>query len=111
MSPIPTPHSPQHGRILSVRHSVFAVLGLGFVTVMVANDQSVVGTALPTVVAELNEFILYAWVATAYLLASVVTVPVFGRLGDFYGRKLFVVASILVFASGSILCGLADSML
>lgn len=111
MSPIPTPHSPQHGRILSVRHSVFAVLGLCFVTVMVAIDQTVVGTALPTVVAELNGFKLYAWVATAYLLASVVTVPVFGRLGDFYGRKPFVVASILVFVSGSILCGLADSML
>src|SRR5690606_23724400 len=68
MSPIPTPHSPQHGRILSVRHSVFAVLGLCFVTVMVAIDQTVVGTALPTVVAELNGFKLYAWVATAYLL-------------------------------------------
>lgn len=78
---------------------------------MVAIDQTVVGTALPTAVAELNGFELYAWVATAYLLASVVTVPIFGRLGDFYGRKPFVVASILVFVGASVICGLADSML
>lgn len=95
---------------MSVRHSLLAVLGLCFVSVMVAVDQTVVGTALPTIVAELKGFELYAWVATAYLLASVVTVPVFGRLGDFYGRKPFLVASILVFTVASVLCSLSSSM-
>jgi EmrB/QacA subfamily drug resistance transporter len=87
------------------------MLGLGFVTMMVAVDQTVVGTALPTIVAELNGFALYAWVATSYLLTSVITIPIFGRLGDYYGRKPFVVASIVVFILSSALCGMADTML
>ncbi|NYT59714.1 MFS transporter [Alcaligenaceae bacterium] len=99
------------GRVLSVRHSLLAMAGLAFVSVMVAIDQTVVGTALPTVVAELNGFDLYAWVATAYLLTSVITIPIFGRLGDYYGRKPFVLASCVVFMSASVLCGIADSML
>lgn len=99
------------GRVLSFRHSLRAVLGLCFVSVMVAIDQTVVGTALPTIVAELKGFELYAWVATSYLLASVVTIPIFGRLGDFYGRKPFVVASIIVFTLASVLCSLSGSML
>jgi EmrB/QacA subfamily drug resistance transporter len=78
---------------------------------MVAIDQTVVGIALPTIVAELNGFELYAWVATAYLLTSVITVPIFGRLGDYFGRKPFVMAAIEVFTLASILCGLAQSML
>src|SRR3546814_16336504 len=78
---------------------------------MVSVYQTVVGTALPTIVAELNGFERYAWVATAYLLTSVITIPIFGRLGDYYGRKPFVVASIVVFLLASVLCGLADTML
>ncbi len=98
------------GRVLTVRQSLLAMLGLCFVTMMVAVDQTVVGTALPTVVAELNGFEYYAWVATAYLLASVITVPIFGRLGDYYGRKPFVVASVIVFICASVFCGLSNSM-
>ncbi|KMY65145.1 hypothetical protein AAU61_23770, partial [Desulfocarbo indianensis] len=79
------------------------MIGICFVVVLVALDQTVVGTALPTVVAELKGFELYAWVATSYLLTSVVTVPIFGRLGDFYGRKPFVIASIVVFTLASIM--------
>jgi EmrB/QacA subfamily drug resistance transporter len=88
-----------------------AMLGVSFVTMLVALDQTVVGTALPTIVAELKGFDLYAWVATSYLLTSVITVPIFGRLGDYYGRKPFVIASIVVFTVASVLCGLANSML
>ncbi|WP_371258366.1 MDR family MFS transporter [Cupriavidus sp. GA3-3] len=86
------------------------MLGVAFVVMLVALDQTVVGTALPTVVAELQGFEYYAWVATAYLLTSVITVPVFGRLGDYYGRKPFVLASIVVFSVASALCGMAPSM-
>lgn len=107
------PSSPplDNGRVLPVRQSLLAMLGLCFVTMLVAVDQTVVGTALPTIVAELNGFELYAWVATAYLLTSVITIPVFGRLGDYYGRKPFVIASIVVFTIASVLCGMADTML
>ncbi|HVC49790.1 MAG TPA: MDR family MFS transporter [Burkholderiales bacterium] len=94
----------------SFRESLLAMMGLFFVVMMVALDQTVVGTALPTIVADLKGFDLYAWVATSYLLTSVITVPIFGRLGDFFGRKYFVVASIIIFTLASALCGLASSM-
>lgn len=96
--------------LLSVRESLLAMVGLGFVTMMVAIDQTVVSTALPTVVAELRGFKLYAWVTTAYLLTCIITIPIFGRLGDYYGRKPFVVSSIVLFLVASVLCGVAQSM-
>lgn len=92
------------------RQSLLAMLGLCFVLIMVALDQTVIGTALPTVVAELNGFDLYAWVGTSYLLTSVITVPVFGKLGDEHGRKPFVIAAIILFTLASMLCGVAHSM-
>lgn len=99
------------GQLLPFRESLLAMLGISFVTMLVAFDQTVVGTALPTIVAELRGFELYAWVATSYLLTSVITVPIFGRLGDYFGRKPFVIASIVVFTGASVLCGAANSML
>ena len=102
------PHSP--GQVLPFRQSLMAMMGMCFVVMMVAIDQTVVSTALPTVVAELKGFEYYAWVATSYLLASVITIPIFGRLGDYYGRKPFVVAAIVVFIVASVLCGTATSM-
>ncbi len=107
-------HTAAHhssGQVLPFRESLMAMLGISFVTMLVALDQTVVGTALPTIVAELKGFDLYAWVATSYLLTSVITVPIFGRLGDYYGRKPFVIASIVVFTVASALCGLANNML
>lgn len=107
-------HTAEHhsaGQVLPFRESLMAMLGVCFVTMLVALDQTVVGTALPTIVAELRGFDLYAWVATSYLLTSVITVPIFGRLGDYYGRKPFVIASIVVFTVASALCGLANNML
>jgi len=95
---------------LSNRDSLLAMLGLCCVASLVALDQTVVSTALPAIVAELRGFELYAWVATSYLLASVITVPVVGRLGDQFGRRPFVLASIVIFSIASALCGHADSM-
>ncbi|WP_227105953.1 MDR family MFS transporter [Chromobacterium rhizoryzae] len=96
---------------LDFRQKVLAMLGLCFVLLMVALDQTVVGTAMPTVVAELHGFDLYAWVGTAYLLTSVITVPIFGKLGDDHGRKPFVLTAIILFTVASMLCGLAQNML
>jgi EmrB/QacA subfamily drug resistance transporter len=107
-------HTAEHhssGQVLPFRESLLAILGICFVMMLVALDQTVVGTALPTIVAELRGFELYAWVATSYLLTSVITIPIFGRLGDYYGRKPFVIASIFVFTGASVLCGAANSML
>src|SRR5271154_6868423 len=106
-------HTAAHhssGQVLPFRESLLAMLGVSFVSMLVALDQTVVGTALPTIVAELKGFELYAWVATSYLLTSVITVPVFGRLGDWFGRKPFVVAAIVLFTGASALCGIAGSM-
>ncbi|MCP6675402.1 MFS transporter, partial [Klebsiella pneumoniae] len=63
------------------------------------------------VVADLHGFALYAWVGTSYLLTSVITVPVFGKLGDDHGRKPFVLTAIVLFTAASMLCGLAQDML
>ncbi|MBB5447732.1 EmrB/QacA subfamily drug resistance transporter [Paraburkholderia sp. WSM4177] len=96
---------------LPFRHALYAMLGIGLVNMLVALDQTVVSTALPSIVAELHGFEYFAWIASAYLLASVVTVPVFGRLGDYFGRKRFVIAAVITFTVASVLCGLANSML
>jgi EmrB/QacA subfamily drug resistance transporter len=103
---------PAHSsrQTLSNRDSLLAMLGLCCVATLVALDQTVVSTALPAIVAELHGFDLYAWVATSYLLTSVITVPVVGRLGDQFGRRPFVLGSIVIFSVASALCGYANSM-
>jgi EmrB/QacA subfamily drug resistance transporter len=106
----PVPPAPS-GQRLPFRESLLAMLGIAFVAMLVALDQTIVGTALPRIVADLRGFDLYAWVATAYMLASVITIPIFGRLGDLFGRKPFLIAAILLFTGASVLCGLAGSML
>src|ERR1700749_1415517 len=98
------------GQVLPFRESLLAMLGISLVNMLGALDQTVVSTALPSIVSELKGFEYYAWIVTSYLLASVVTVPVFGRLGDFFGRKPFVIIAISTFTTASVLCGLAHSM-
>jgi EmrB/QacA subfamily drug resistance transporter len=105
-----TTHDPRR-QLLPFRESLLAMLGVAFAAMLVALDQTIVGTALPQIVAELKGFDLYAWVATSYMLASVITIPIFGRLGDIFGRKPFLLAAILVFTVASVLCGMATSML
>ena len=75
-----------------------------------ALDQTVVGTAMPRIIAELQGFQRYAWVTTAYLLTSTLGVPVFGKLSDQFGRKYLYLAGIVTFLIGSWLCGIARTM-
>ena len=96
---------------LSFKQALLAMLGISLVLMLSALDQTVIGNALPSIVAELDGFELYAWVATGYLLASIVTIPIFGRLGDYYGRKPFVLAATLIFTLASLACAVADDML
>jgi EmrB/QacA subfamily drug resistance transporter len=72
-----------------------------------ALDQTIVATAMPTIVSELNGLDLYPWVTTAYLLTSTVMVPIWGKLGDLYGRKLMLIIGIVLFVLGSWLCGIS----
>ena len=75
-----------------------------------AMDQTIVGTALPRIIADLSGLELYAWVFTSYMLCSTTFVPIIGKMGDIYGRKQFLIAGVVVFLIGSMLCGLSQSM-
>ncbi|PNY82605.1 MDR family MFS transporter [Deinococcus koreensis] len=74
---------------------------------LAALDQTIVSTALPIIVQELDGLSLYSWVTTAYLLASTAMVPIYGKLSDIYGRKPILLFGIVVFLVGSALCGMA----
>jgi EmrB/QacA subfamily drug resistance transporter len=87
------------------------VLALMFAIAIAALDQTIVSTALPTVVGNLGGISLFSWVFSVYLLASTVTVPLYGKLADVYGRKPVLLFGISVFLIGSVLCGTAGSML
>src|SRR5947207_8488037 len=77
---------------------------------LAALDQTIVSTALPTIVGDLGGLNHYSWVVTAYLLASTISTPIYGKLGDLYGRKRIFQASIVIFLAGSALCGLSQNM-
>ncbi|HEX7160575.1 MAG TPA: MDR family MFS transporter [Trebonia sp.] len=77
---------------------------------LAALDQTIVSTALPTIVGDLQGGAHIAWVITAYLLATTVSTPLWGKLGDMYGRKVFFQAAIVIFLTGSVLSGLSTSM-
>ncbi|MEZ4630052.1 MAG: MDR family MFS transporter [Deinococcales bacterium] len=72
-----------------------------------ALDNTIVSTAMPRIIAQLNGLSLYTWVTTAYMLASTVMVPIYGKLSDIFGRKIILMIGISIFLLGSMLCGLA----
>ncbi len=81
--------------------------GIAIVFLLSALDQTIVATAMPRIIAELNGLALYSWVTTAYLLSSTVMVPIWGKLGDLFGRKPVLLAGITIFLAGSWLSGLS----
>ena len=87
---------------------IFGALML--VLLLASLDQTIVSTALPTIVGDLHGLAHISWVVTAYLLASTVSGPVYGKLGDLAGRKIVLQAAIVIFLVGSALCGLAQTM-
>ena len=82
-----------------------------FAMFMAAVEATIVATAMPTIVADLGGFALFSWVFAAYLLAQAVTIPIYGRLADLYGRRRVFFFGTALFLLGSTLCGLAPSML
>ena len=101
----PLTDAPLTGRAL---RTVFIALMLGMF--LAALDQTIVSTALPTIVGDLGGLDHLSWVVTSYLLASTVSTPLYGKLGDMYGRKPVFLAAILIFLAGSMLAGLSQSM-
>ena len=98
---------PAFGR----RRDVMIVLpGLLLALMLAMLDQLVVSTALPRIVGELGGLNHLSWVVTAYVLASTITTPLYGKLGDLYGRKRLLIAAIVIFLAGSALSGLSHSM-
>src|ERR1051325_6549492 len=92
------------------RDLVLTVIGLMLGLLLAALDQTIVGTAMPRIVADLQGFEHYAWVTTAYLLTSTTVVPISGKLSDMYGRKMFLIGSAAGFVLSSALCGLSQDM-
>jgi EmrB/QacA subfamily drug resistance transporter len=88
---------------------IIGALMLGML--LAALDQTIVSTALPTIVGDLKGGSHIAWVITAYLLATTVSTPLWGKLGDQYGRKVFFQAAIVIFLAGSVLAGISQSMM
>lgn len=77
---------------------------------MAAVEGTIVATAMPTIVGDLGGFELFSWVFTAYLLTQAITIPIYGRLADLYGRKRMLLIGIGIFLCGSVLCGFAWNM-
>lgn len=84
--------------------------GLLLVMLLAALDSTIVATALPTIVGELGGLEHISWVVTAYLLAQTIVTPIYGKLGDLYGRKRVLQFAIIIFLIGSALCGLSQTM-
>ncbi|MEH7095664.1 MDR family MFS transporter [Neobacillus vireti] len=84
--------------------------GLVITTLISALDANIMQTASPTIVKQLGGMELFAWVFSVYMLASTITVPLYGKLSDMYGRKKLLMISVGLFTFGSILCGMANSM-
>jgi EmrB/QacA subfamily drug resistance transporter len=105
-APASIPISPaiSHQKVLVV------FSGLMLVLLLAALDSTIVATALPTIVGELGGLERLSWVVTAYLLAQTVVTPLYGKLGDLYGRKVVLQGGILLFLAGSVLCGLSRDM-
>jgi len=97
------PHTDSRERI-----AIFSALAL--VLLLASLDQTVVATALPTIVREIGGISHLSWIVTAYLLATTVVVPLYGKLGDLFGRRIVLQAAVIIFLIGSALCGLAQNL-
>jgi MFS family permease len=99
-----TSPAPSHRQVL------VAFSGLLMAMLLAALDSTIVSTALPTIVGQLGGLEHLAWVVTAYLLAQTVVTPVYGKLGDLYGRRIVMQSAIVIFLLGSALCGMSRNM-
>ena len=93
------------------RRKIRIVIGALMLTMLLAAlDQTIVSTALPTIVGDLGGLNHLSWIVTSYLLAITIVTPLYGKLGDLYGRKVVLQGALVLFLIGSALCGLAQGM-
>ncbi len=95
---------------VSRQRLISILIGVLLGMLLAALDQTIVGTALPRIVSELGGLNQYAWVVTAYLLASTVSIPLYGKLSDIYGRRIFFMTGMVIFLAGSALAGTSQNM-
>ncbi|MSP13101.1 MAG: DHA2 family efflux MFS transporter permease subunit [Chloroflexi bacterium] len=100
-----------YAAILTGRRKAIILIGVLLSLFLAALDQTIVATALPRIVADLQGIDLLAWVTTAYLLTSTTMVPIYGKLSDIYGRKIVLLFGIVIFLTGSVMCGFASNMI
>lgn len=103
-------YNPRPMLTMSSRRRWFVTIGVMTGMLLAALEATVVGTAMPTIVAALGGLNHYSWVFSAYLLTSTVTVPVWGKLSDLYGRRRLFQIGVFIFLAGSAACGFANSM-
>ncbi|MFE5767974.1 DHA2 family efflux MFS transporter permease subunit [Streptomyces sp. NPDC056485] len=108
--PVPDPHSSGPAAEHATRDVLVSIGALLLGLLIAALDQTIVSTALPTIVSELGGMEHLSWVVTAYMLAATAATPLWGKLGDQYGRKKLFQGAIVLFLIGSALCGLAQDM-
>ncbi|HLN15356.1 MAG TPA: MDR family MFS transporter [Acidimicrobiales bacterium] len=106
--------APEAGPVAALeltRRRIYIIVGALLLGMFIAAlDQTIVSTALPTIVSDLGGASHLSWVVTSYLLASTVSTPLWGKLGDLYGRKIFFQAAIVIFLIGSVLAGISQNM-
>ncbi|WP_406187558.1 DHA2 family efflux MFS transporter permease subunit [Streptomyces sp. NBC_01006] len=108
--PVPDPHRSGPTAEHASREVLVSIGALLLGLLIAALDQTIVSTALPTIVSELGGMAHLSWVVTAYILASTAATPLWGKLGDQYGRKKLFQGAIVLFLIGSALCGIAQDM-
>ena len=106
----PKPSQEYEQPLYSKRETWLTMAGVLLVMLLASLDQTIVATAMPRVIADLQGFDRYTWVSTAYLLTSTVTVPIYGKLSDLLGRKPIFLVGVVIFLIGSALSGLSQSM-
>lgn len=104
------PHSPTEESTPSTKTIVLLFVGLMVTMLMASLSQTILSTALPTIVGQLGGVEQMTWVITGYILASTVMMPVYGRVSDLFGRKPVLIAAVLLFMIGSVVGGLGNSM-
>jgi EmrB/QacA subfamily drug resistance transporter len=97
--------------VSGARRNILVIFGaLALVLLLAALDQTIVATALPTIVSELGGVTHLSWIVTGYLLATTIVTPLYGKLGDLFGRKFILQIAVGIFLAGSALCGLAENL-
>jgi EmrB/QacA subfamily drug resistance transporter len=102
--------TPMYAQQLPKKQVFWMMAGVMLAMLLGALDQTIVGTAMPRIVADLGGFSLYTWVTSIYMITSAVVIPIVGKLTDTYGRKIFYIIGVAIFAGASLGCGLSQSM-